>query len=227
MCSSFHFHLNLFIVFFTHMILSYAPKISINRWKYRYIQYDHRYLQWPSNIYIYIYLYIHTCMHACIHTCRYRYTYTRTHIHTYMYIYTNIYIYICAYIQMYIYTNIYIYIQIYIYIYIFENSFVYMHIYICIHIYISIAYIYVYIYIHIDTYILREFFPPIFKTFQDSFFWGALKDLDPSAPCYMAGLLGRLWHAEDSQAEHFGWVQRSDRTWVQWSNGRNLRVMEE
>ena len=34
-----------------------------------------------------------------------------------------------------------------------------------------------YIYIHIDTYILREFFPPIFKTFQDSFFEEHLKIL--------------------------------------------------
>ena len=109
------------------------------------------------------------------------------------------------------------------YIYIYISLFVYMHIYIYTHIYS--LYICIYIYIYIDTYILREFFPPIFKLSRTVFFEEHLKIL--TFQPHATGLLGRLWHAEDSQAEHFGWVQRSDRTWVQWSNGRNLRVMEE
>ena len=79
-----------------------------------------------------------------------------------------------------IYTYIHTYIHTYIYIY----TYLYVYIYVCIyaHIYIYI-YIAIYIYTWIHTY-WESFFPQIFKTFQDSFFWGTLKNLDPSAPCY-------------------------------------------
>jgi hypothetical protein len=121
------------------------------------------------------------------------------------------------YIYTYIHTYVYIYIHIYMYIYI------YICLYICtyIHIHIYSLYIYIHGYIHIE----RVFSPKFSKLSRTVFFEEHLKilTLQPHA----TGLLGRLWHAEDSQAEHFGWVQRSDRTWVQWSNGRNLRVMEE
>ena len=123
---------------------------------------------------------------------------------------------------IYIYIYIHTYIRIYIYIYISICIYIYICLYICTYIHIHIYSLYIYTWIH--TY-WESFFPQIFKTFQDSFFWGTLKNLDPSAPCY------RSIGATLARGRFTSWalrvVQRSDRTWVQWSNGRNLRVMEE
>jgi hypothetical protein len=76
---------------------------------------------------------------------------------------------------------IYTYIHTYVYIYIYISICIYICLYICTYIHIHIYSLYIYTWIH--TY-WESFFPQIFKTFQDSFFWGTLKNLDPSAPCY-------------------------------------------